>query len=1147
MSISLHNTLIDNSNDSLKMDAVINKIINDADISEICIATGYWDLPGTKVLYESLSSFLAREGTSVKMIIGREPLLRSYQQEPANNEDKIFPDFYIKRDIDRLNEEYKPVASMLNAYCGDNDDSKIQIRVYGQGEYKKFLHAKCYIFTGEQYFGIIGSSNFTQKGLQDNAELNYLETMPLIIKAGVDENLKGHRGWFFQMWEQSSPWSGKFIKDILKPSPLGQSLETDQSSDAQFSTTLVSPHDVYIKYLQSLWGDIVDQKNTTLLESFLPSDVQKLQYQFDAVNQGYSIMKRHNGFILADVVGLGKTMVAILVIRRFLEDCDIGGRSRKVLVIAPPAIIKTWEETVDIFDTGKTGDIGGHITFVSTGKVEDMADDMIDEVFEDFGSDTMEASLTDSYGLIVIDESHRFRNSNTNMYRAIDDIIGQTYPPPFAVLLSATPQNNAPNDLKNQIYLFQREHQNTTLDSIEGRKLDTFFNEKQREFDEAKKNKDYEAIKKLSTDIRIKVLDHLVVRRTRTDLKKFYQNDAASLKFPDIKGPHALTYEMDDELALLFADTMDLILPYEIKDDLIIFKENALHYYRYRAIEFLVNPDHRRRYEKHNLTVQGTSARLAKIMQIMLVKRLESSFGAFKASLHNLQRYTQNMIEMIEDDCVFVCPDIDINKELNRNEKEIKLGRKVSREECYDDIRRKIKAIGKNNAEYKRSDFSTEYLTKLKEDKELIDGLCERWGKNTYDPKLDVFLAKLDSVLFSSAINNPSGLDAKKLVIFTEAIDTLKELERRIRLKNYRVLSISADNRVEKRNAIKANFDANADKWQNDFDVLISTEVLSEGVNLHRSNVIVNYDTPWNSTRLMQRIGRVNRIGSREEKVHVYNFMPSAQSDAQIDLVNKAHAKLQAFHAMFGEDNPVFSSAEQVESFGQDPDVLQKMIDGEESPLGKYIAELKQFKITQPGEYERIENLETPLFAAKKSGDKNCIFVVKTPARNGMNICVNIQGDTREMNTIETIDFLRCDYNEAPLSLTAHIDAFQDKAIGFYHDFYNRMKTGRDSRKTTDDAIGAIRRLYNIISIDEDTKMTLVSARKMIENGNLQLARTLIRIAREIEDNENRLFAIEGSDINAYIKQQLHVIRNNDLNQAKEEVQIFLGMQNRLS
>ena len=112
--------------------------------------------------------------------------------------------------------------------------------------------------------------------------------------------------------------------------------------------------------------------------------------------------------------------------------------------------------------------------------------------------------------------------------------------------------------------------------------------------------------------------------------------------------------------------------------------------------------------------------------------------------------------------------------------------------------------------------------------------------------------------------------------------------------------------------AADINFDANSKVKNDDYDVLVTTEVLAEGVNLHRANVILNYDTPWNATRLMQRIGRVNRIGSKEEFVHVFNFYPTTESNDQIRLVEIAYAKLQAFHTMFGEDNKVFSELEEL-------------------------------------------------------------------------------------------------------------------------------------------------------------------------------------------------------------------------------------------
>ena len=153
---------------------------------------------------------------------------------------------------------------------------------------------------------------------------------------------------------------------------------------------------------------------------------------------------------------------------------------------------------------------------------------------------------------------------------------------------------------------------------------------------------------------------------------------------------------------------------------------------------------------------------------------------------------------------------------------------------------------------------------------------------------------------------------------------------------------------------IAENFDANYEgEWKNDYDVIITTEVLAEGVNLHRANVILNYDTPWNSTRLMQRLGRVNRIGSKEPNVYVYNFMPSAEGDAQIQLVRKAHTKLQSFHVLFGEDSKIFSEEENVVHYD-----IVKAIDAEESPLQPYVFELKQYKTAHPERYAEIEHAD---------------------------------------------------------------------------------------------------------------------------------------------------------------------------------------------
>lgn len=1144
----MQSTLIDNS-EKLKLADFINQLIDNDNYSEICIATGYWDLPGTKLIFEKLNTYL-HKGGRVKMIIGQEPHIRAYQMKQGDSDEPTFPDFYLKRDFENIKEDYSDIAQMLLTYCLEGENPPLEIRVFGQDLLpKQFLHSKCYIFKGQNSKGIIGSSNFTKNGLWENAELNFLETQSAVVASepSANNNVKGHICWFNEKWEQSVPWNGRFIKEILPKLPLPP--QTPQP----ISEPEVKPYDVYIRFLQILWSDIAEGTHNSMLKAFLPEGVQKLQYQFDAVNLGYSMMKRHGGFILADVVGLGKTMVGIMLIKRFLEDGNREGRERNVLVVTPPAIKKSWIETIALFDEGKDNGVGNYITFVTTGSIGKLVDveeeefETIETTFEDEedGSEINVSEIENKrFGLILIDESHRFRNSGTQMYTAMDDLIGSVFPTPYVVLLSATPQNNSPRDLKNQIYLFQREHQNTTLEKIEGRKLDTYFSQKEKEFQELKQNSntDNKALIALSKDIREKILDDLLVRRTRTDIKKYYEDDTEGLKFPDIKGPHALRYEMDDDLAQLFFDTMEKIAPYDSVNKEFLFVDEGLNYYRYRAIEYLEKEEHRQLYQKRNITVEGTSRRLASIMQILLIKRLESSFTAFKTSLRNLQRYTQNMLDMLNDDAVFICPDIDVNAELDTEAKSLKTGKRITRAMCYEDIRRKIEQKGGNNREYRVADFSPNYKTGLEADKQIIDSLVRRWDRETKDPKLFKFLKEINRTLFDNKINNPHGYDAQKLVIFTEAIDTVNELKEKIEsISDYKVLAVTAKNRDNLQNAIQANFDANAKEKKDDYDIIVTTEVLAEGVNLHRSNVIVNYDTPWNSTRLMQRIGRVNRIGSKEDFVHVFNFMPTAQSEAQIGLVQKAHAKLQAFHAMFGEDNKVFTDAEELITYDNNPEALQRLVNGEESVYEKYINELKTLKQENENEYNRIKALPAPLVSAKKSDTNETLCVVRTTGGKGLYLEVS-ESDVNNLSILEMIEKLHCTSNTQPYPIPDNINEIHDKAIAQYKIFFDKMMTARDGNKKRTKALGIISELFKRANRAE-SKAMLKTAQKLIRKGNSTLIKQVIALKNKMQAG-TELFEITEDDFNQLIAREFANIEQRFEQTQPAQPEIFLSTTN---
>ena len=288
------------------------------------------------------------------------------------------------------------------------------------------------------------------------------------------------------MWEQSVPWTGKFIKEILAPSPVGKKVKKVIEKEQD---KVLTPYEVYIKYLQEQLGDIADPSSSVVLKSYLPADYSSLSYQLDAVQQCFFIMKNHGGFILGDVVGLGKTVVGLLIIKKFLAEASTLGRERKVLIITPPAIKKAWEKTIVDFDRDAVDKVGDCVRFITTGSLGKLIDEA-DAAAEAEVSEEFDGSLGyDNYGLIMIDESHNFRNNQTQKYQDLDTLIGdiqlRTGKAPFVGLLSATPQNNSPVDLRNQIYLFQREPNKSTLPNVLGGKLDSFFSRMIKDFNDS--------------------------------------------------------------------------------------------------------------------------------------------------------------------------------------------------------------------------------------------------------------------------------------------------------------------------------------------------------------------------------------------------------------------------------------------------------------------------------------------------------------------------------------------------------------------------------------------------------------------------------------------------------------------------------------
>ena len=1134
----MHNNLIDNSSDALSMQQYLKRCILAEGVDKIQIATGYWDIPGMTLVLNELKSFLEREETSFELLIGKDPYVYTSMIKNPKYKDATYPYDFIRTDIHDLEikEEYEDVIKLLLKYGGS---SKIQIRIYTKNskEEDEFLHSKCYIFSGSSHsFGIVGSSNFTKKGLLGNAELNYLETDPARITARPTHgsNAKGHICWFEEKWKLSKEWTQEFLEQIIKKSPIYIDI---QKNTAQEFTL----YEQYIKLLQLQFGDVVDKNLGQEIESYLPAKVHKLDYQIEAVKRCISIMHEHGGFMLADVVGLGKTIIGTLIIKRFLSVPENDGRERKVLIITPPAIQSGWKKTIAMFDKDSDEKIAPYIDFITTGRIANVTEEDDWEENDDDSADSGEfvGTLQDkNYGFIVIDESHKFRNSTTFMYRSLDELIikigSNTGVYPYIGLLSATPQNNRPNDLKNQIYLFERNRNDSTLKKAESGNIEKFFADVNREYDllinnrsnitEEERKQRLEAVSKKLRDC---VLSDILERRTRTDVEKYYKEDMESqgLVFPKIVGPNTLKYIMDDELAQLFSDTMTIIAPNQNER---LLTNEWLKYSRYRAIEYFVDPANEQKHTgRGNRGVNDVARQMATIMQILLVKRLESSFTAFTQSLFNLRRYTENMIRMWENNTIFVCPQINVNQELDYEAKTKKRGGKVSFNDCVEEIRLKIQKLtnqGRNergqNAEYKRNDFKEEYYSQLKEDYNLISNLCDRWAKNSQDPKFDAFKENIKPELF-----NPEKNTSGKLVIFSEAIDTVQALARAVKAKGYKPLVITAANRDEMEKTIEENFDANYEgEWKDEYNVIITTEVLAEGVNLHRANVILNYDTPWNSTRLMQRIGRVNRIGSKEPFVYVYNFMPSAEGDAQIELVRKAHTKLQSFHILFGEDSKIFSDEESIVHYD-----IAKAIEGEESPMQQYVYELKQYKETHPERYRQIEQTNEGWEIAQATNG-TAYFIVKAPRSAKLAINIHTAEDSQSkaqiISLLELLEAMRVDESAQRIALPDNWQQLSADAIKTYNQYFVHINKSRAGDKRTQ-ALQIIVKLYNNDTISEKSKELLKNTRKLVDKGSLDIIKKILAIGQELEEKNSRLFIIEQQDIDEILEREIGKLVTN--------------------
>lgn len=956
----------------------------------------------------------------------------------------------IRRDIESSNYK-KEVEDGIFQMIQDLIDGKLELRAHPS----KKIHAKLYILYPDDFnqysqgVAITGSSNLSGNGLGISEDKQY----EFNVKLDRYDDVKFAKDEFEQLWKEAEGCA--ITAEDVKASVDRTYLKGD-----------VKPYDLYIKMLMEYFSDrvlAIDDNNPF----DMPEGYTKYDYQMDAVVEGYQKLIRYDGFFLADVVGLGKTVIATMIAKKFLIE---NGRDKtKILVVYPPAVEQNWKATFKDFGIDK------YAKFVTNGSLSKVLDE---ENYNYWNAD--------EYDLILVDEAHKFRSHTTSAFEQLQEIckmprIEQGNIPGYkkkVMLISATPMNNTPADIYNEIQLFQ-DPRRCSIDGVAN--LTAFFSPLIKEFQQLRKDPNFDVtqFKKLAEHVRDRVIKPLTVRRTRTDIESVARYNKDVNGFPKVERPNASSYELNEHLADLFESAMQTL-------------DKELTYARYQAIAYLKPEVSNGLYDNAELI----SRSLAGIRKNGLVKRLESSFYAFQVSLSNFRQANQNMLDMFNRDKVFIAPDLDINNLLESG---------YTDEEIEEKLNAKAEDNPKNSV-FKAEDFKPEFIEMLQGDQETLEKMCKAWEiiTDADDSKFAKFNELLKHELFKED-RNPE----QKLVVFSESVDTVKYLERRINRKD--VLVISADNRSKLFKTIRENFDANYKTKLNDYNIILTTDVLAEGVNLHRANVIVNYDTPWNSTRLMQRIGRVNRIGSASKHIYNYVFYPSREGNREINLNQIALSKIQTFHSTFGEDNQIYSQQEIL-----DRDLTKLFDEGmkkqkeEANQELPFYEELRTLYKTNRREYNRIEKLSLRSRTGREkrtvegvtlSGDT--LVFLKTNYRK---VFFLVSETAKELSVLDALKYFKASKEEQPVERIEqhhkHINMALQKFRAMRDEEMRVQETSQDTQATLGAQVStAVSLLNNFIREIDDNELYLkvVQLKTLAERGVITyIPKRLQRIQKDL-------------------------------------------------
>lgn len=728
---------------------------------------------------------------------------------------------------------------------------------------------------------IQGSSNFTASGLGEAKSDSYEMNMAVDDSQGVNQLIS----WFDTLWNDGQ--SVRPIKDeLIKQLDF---ISSDKPSNLIYFLTLFN---LFRDYLEDIDEDSIIRSKTGIKNTLVWNKLYK--FQRAGVLGAIDKIEKYNGCIIADSVGLGKTFEALAVIKYYEL------RNDRVLVLCPKKLRENW--TVYTINDKRNLLAADRFNYDVLNHTD------LTRVRGKSGEINLETLNWGNYDLIVIDESHNFRNNDTKStgmtrYQRLMEQIIRSGVKTKVLMLSATPVNSRMNDLKNQVAFITEGHdaalEECGISSIENtlRKAQTRFNKWLKLPEDQRKA---EALLESMNFDYFKMLDLLTIARSRKHIEKYY--DSAEIgKFPERLKPMNLKADIDTQ--------REYPQPKEV--NMAIKKLNLA---AYAPLEY-VRMDKRDEYSrKYDQAVKGGTSVLRQLdrerslihlMRVNLLKRMESSIHSFGLTVDKILAQVDGLTKKID----------------THSESEIE---ELSIEEIEtDDPAFEDYLIG-NKVKVLIQDIDLiRWKQDLEEDKERLSNLLKDAQKVTYEQ--DAKLKYLREVIIEK-INNPLNEENKKLLIFTAFSDTANYLYQHISewaLKDLGLHSALVTGTGTNKCTIKGiNKDLNNiltnfsplskerekidPEAKKEIDILIGTDCISEGQNLQDCDMLINYDIHWNPVRIIQRFGRIDRLGSRNTAIQLANFWPNMELDEYINLIARVSGRMVLLDiSATGEENVI--------------------------------------------------------------------------------------------------------------------------------------------------------------------------------------------------------------------------------------------------